>query len=113
MNLNLKAVANLKIGETYSICLKGARSFRKEKKSNLVIYYIDPSNTEIPKEADAVVQSFKQLPFITLNDEDCSDNYNVNARSVSSLESIMREVYPTFDEREIVTLVQFKIEDIY
>lgn len=105
--LNLKKEAEFKSGETYSICLRGARRGEISTPSDLEI--CTPSTKENPKLAN--IKSQNQYRFSDLKDSDCVDNYDESARTLTGLHRAMKNAYDAFgdpfEEREIVTILRF------
>lgn len=93
----------LNVGNTYSICLRGARNFNKD-----YVLYINLKRHEIFK---AEVVSLKHLKFTDLLEKDLFDNYDIDCQDYNHLCSKMLEIYDDFDNREIVTILRFKINN--
>jgi len=49
------------------------------------------------------------MRFTDLIDKDLVDEHDIDCRTVEGLLAVMKEVYPSFDEYEIVTLVTFEL----
>lgn len=92
-------------GEVYSVCLMGARRFAKDE-YDLSLY--TPASKDQPSKLANII-SQNQYCFYNLIDTDYADNYDKDARSYSGLEKAMQNVYPDFDNREIVTILRFKV----
>ena len=52
----------------------------------------------------------KVMRFCDLVDADLKYEHDESCRTVSGLLSVMQEIYPGFDEREIVTIIYFILE---
>lgn len=52
----------------------------------------------------------RAMRFCDLQDADLVNEHDAQCRTVAGLLAKMREFYPDFDEREIVTLVFFEVE---
>jgi len=97
--LRLKAKCFLVPGDTYSICLRGARRFEND----LNVYDGNKFNC-------AIVKSQLQFRFCDLIKKDVEDNYNPEVRDVFALHRAMDEAYRSvWDERMIVTILRFEI----
>lgn len=108
--LRLKAEAELTKGEVYSICLRGARKYPSDiygpNSTDIEIFTTNPSTPEYT----AKIVSQKQLRFVDLESSDCKNNYDPSATNYSELYHAMINVYSDFDEREIITLLNFEIQ---
>ena len=102
--LHFKKVVNFKRGETYSVCLRGARHYSKGVDFDLYLYSKDAETPEI-----GIIISQKQFRFCDLNDSNCSYNYDVNAKTISGLTEAMNNCYDDFELNEIVTILYFKV----
>lgn len=51
--------------------------------------------------------SCKVMRFCDLTDRDVEKEHDEKCRTVAGLLEVMKHIYPTFDEREIVTVVSF------
>jgi hypothetical protein len=109
-HLNFKTTPNFELGSTYSVCLRGARRFRKD----IAIFVnnegslLDQPFTVIPS-ANAVLVSQNQYRFKDIGFAECHDNYDSNAKTVNGLIRAMQMVYDDFSQMEIITIVRFKI----
>lgn len=94
----------------YSICLRGARKYPYNiygpDSIDLEIFTTNPSTPTYT----AKIVSQVQMRFIDLMDEDCRNNYDPNATGYMGLFYAMRNVYPDFDAREIITLINFEVQ---
>jgi hypothetical protein len=104
--LNFKKEIEFKTGETYSVCLRGARRYSANDEFDLSLY--TPEHWEKPKEIANVVNQC-QYRFCDLISTDYKDNYDETARTYSGLTNAMVNVYADFDTREIVTILRFVI----
>lgn len=102
--LNFKQVVNFKKGESYSVCLRGARRYSKGADFDLYLY---SKNAEKPEIGNIVSQ--KQFRFCDLNDSHCSDNYDIKAKTINGLTDAMNNCYDDFELNEIVTLLRFDV----
>ena len=59
-----------------------------------------------------IVISKKLMRFQDLKDEDLVNEHDPDCRTYAGLFKKMEEYYPGFDEREIVTLIEFEIEEL-
>ena len=111
-NLNFKTVPNFESGKMYSVCLRGARSYDKTKPISIFTNnqgaMVDSEFSALPS-CEAFVISNNQYIFESLNDSDCLDNYDFDAKTKDGLLNAMNNVYTNFDTREIVTILKFKI----
>lgn len=111
-HLNFKQEINFENGRTYSVCLRGARTY--DKKQQLLIFTgnkgaLIETTIATQHSCEAYVLSHNQFRFEDLKTSDCLDNYDKDARTVVGLMSAMLNVYPDFDSREIVTLLKFRV----
>jgi hypothetical protein len=104
--LNFKKEIEFQSGNTYSVCLRGARRYDTSDEFDLSLY--TPDYLENPK-AIANIISQNHYSFYNLNDKDYADNYDADARAYGGLLKAMQTVYPDFEDREIVTILRFKI----
>lgn len=104
--LDFKQKTNFESGQVYSVCLRGARRFERDV-HDLSLY--DISNPAFPV-AFANIISENQYSFYNLIDEDYSDNCDLSARTFGGLYNAMKNVYEGFRDREIVTILRFRIE---
>jgi|WetSurMetagenome_2_1015567.scaffolds.fasta_scaffold528455_1 hypothetical protein len=103
--LRFKVEVNFEEGKTYSVCLRGARRYPKDE-FDLSLY--TPEFWEKPK-AIANIVSQKQYRFRDVDAKYCIDNYDETARHYYGLLTAMNNVYKDFDDREIITILQFVI----
>lgn len=104
--LKFKKEVEFKSGNTYSVCLRGARRYNTSKELVLALY--TPDYLEDPKSIANII-SQNHYSFYNLNDKDYADNYDADARAYGGLLKAMQAVYPDFEDREIVTILRFKI----
>jgi hypothetical protein len=100
----LKKKAKFVKGETYSICLRGARRFERDE-FDLSLYNPGDDNPS----ALANIESQSHFKFDDLSNDDCIDNYDREVKGIARLHAAMKDVYPSFDPREIVTILRFTV----
>ncbi len=98
--LTFKKEADFVKNEIYSVCLRGARRFDTSEELHLSIQ----SAVET-----ATIVSQNSYSFYNLIDKDYADNYDLEARTYAGLLKAMNNVYSDFEDREIVTIIRFKI----
>ncbi len=103
--LRFKVEVDFEKGKTYSVCLRGARRYQRDE-FDLSLY--TPEFNESPK-AIANIISQKQFVFRYIDAKYCADNYDESARDYWGLLNAMNNVYTDFDDREIVTILQFVV----
>ena len=101
--LRLKKEAKLKAGETYSICLRGARRYDIDE----VLDILSEDDPSIEKQALIISQN--HYVFVALENADCKDNYDKSIKTYVDLRQAMKNIYSGFEPREVVTLLRFKI----
>jgi hypothetical protein len=104
--LKFKGEVEFQKDETYSVCLRGAR--RHDTSGDFDISIYTPEYWEKPKFIANVV-SQNHYSFYNLIDEDFTDNYDSDARTYGGLYKAMQNVYPDFKDREVVTILRFKV----
>jgi hypothetical protein len=92
--LNLKK--ECKPNGIYTVCLRGIKQLND--------YLVNFSYND--HQYIGFVHSFVYLKFSELNDNDCLDNYDENARTINSLFKIMIDYYPDFNKNEFITLAE-------
>jgi hypothetical protein len=98
---NFKKEPAIERGNTYSVCLRGARRFAKRK--SIPLKY---NGKEI---GWARISLCKQFRFCDIMPFDCEWNYDPSARTFEGLQDAMYRAYSEFDTNEIVTLVFFTV----
>lgn len=88
-------------GENISV-RRGVKWDVGEKKSIQIADAQNPDAVLFTSDIETMV-----IPFSELRDVDVKKEHDPNCRTVRGLLSVMQEVYPTFTDREIVTLVRF------
>lgn len=104
--LLLKNECTLLPHSTYSICLRGAKQFKTGKYLKL---FLDQGDGVSQRIGEAQIVSRKHISFGDLKISDIKDNYYAEARTHESFTASIKNLYRDFDEREIVTLLQFKM----
>lgn len=104
--LKLKKEIDLINGQnSYSICLRGARTEFKNNSNPLLIYI--GNSFDLAYKAEVLL--VRHIKFNDLNKSDFEDNYNIDARSFVGIRNAMLDIYPFFEDREIVTIIKFMI----
>jgi hypothetical protein len=109
--LHFKKEVCFETGKTYSVCLRGARRYDASDEYDLSLYTpsceVDESGHHPKCLANIISQN--HYPFLWLFPKDWEDNYDETARARDGLEAAMRNSYPDFETREIVTILRFEI----
>jgi len=98
---NFKKEPAIEKGNTYSVCLRGARRLDTVK--------IMPLKFNGVLIGQSQVSRCKQFRFTDISEFDCLDNYDPSARTFEDLKNAMYNGYEEFDTSEIVTLVYFTV----
>ena len=108
--LKFKAVFYPEYDRTYSVCMRGARTWNKNEP--LLIYTGDflDQPIKIDPKAKAEIVSQQHYRFSDVPIDSCGDNYDKKVTNWPSLRLAMEKVYgETFNVHEIVTILRFKI----
>ena len=76
-------------------------------KNGDVVNVVDTNNPS-PISAFATIKETRVMRFQDLRNADLALEHDETCRKVKGLAEVMKQVYPGFDEREIVTLVFFE-----
>ena len=98
----LKNNVDFKRGQIYSLCLRRARYFEPDES----ILFCTPSKEH---GTEMKITSQHQFRFFDLKDGDVRHNYDANIQSIIDLQLKMMQSYKDFDDREIVTIIKFKM----
>ena len=70
------------------------------------VMLVDTANPD--KEIGTVDIETRVFRFCDLIDADIAAEHDANCRTVAGLLEVMKKIYPSFDSRELVTLVYFQ-----
>jgi len=97
---------SFKAGENLTV--RRGTKWQSEKPDSEYGYYLGSTKDPSKILGFAGFNKTKALPFNAIKDEDLVDEHDPNCRTYSGLLKGMKEIYPDFDEREIVTLIYFE-----
>lgn len=103
--LHFKKNVYFKTGNVYSVCLRGARIYQ----INSGIQFYNATTLREPTLREATVIYSAQFRFADLTYNEYKENYDEEARTHKGLEAAMKEIYNGFNDREIVTILRFKV----
>lgn len=106
MDLTFKKPVDFLVGNTYSVVLRGARKYLYKTVGADLEIWVEPT----VRTFEAEIVSQKQLRFTDLEHYDTIDNCDKEVEDLGTLLLAMKKVYPDFDTREIITLLQFRIQ---
>ena len=98
---------NPELKDGVNLTVRRGISWANKVRQGDTVYIADTESSEVL--ASAEITDIRIIPFNTIMNEDLINQHDKSCRNTVGLHNAMKRAYPSFDWREIVTLVYFEV----